>query len=173
MWILQLFHILILLTLCPRRGSRDNLSYSSETPTFYQNELAIRNTADVTGGKPIAIWSQSFSGVSDVIPFVTSMKETEWCYSSILSRTLLETHNTPEYSRREDSILEVLLLILKMSQTISRYVCLFGHKWRINVCKTSDTDQCVGERPLLVGSEQFLLQFCDRLTLYVEQFFGT
>jgi hypothetical protein len=26
------------------------------TPTFYQNDLAMRNTADVTGGKPIAVW---------------------------------------------------------------------------------------------------------------------
>jgi hypothetical protein len=37
-----------------------------ETPTFYQNDLATRNTADVTGGKPIAILSQSISGVSAV-----------------------------------------------------------------------------------------------------------
>jgi hypothetical protein len=27
--------------------------YYSETPAFYQNDLAIRNTADVTGGKPV------------------------------------------------------------------------------------------------------------------------
>jgi hypothetical protein len=31
-----------------------NLRYSSETPTFYQNDLAMRNTADVTD-KPIAV----------------------------------------------------------------------------------------------------------------------
>jgi hypothetical protein len=31
-------------------------------PKFHQNELAMRNTADVTGGKPIAV--QSISGVS-------------------------------------------------------------------------------------------------------------
>jgi hypothetical protein len=33
---------------------------------FYQNYLAMRNTADVTGGKPIAIRSQSISDVSAV-----------------------------------------------------------------------------------------------------------
>jgi hypothetical protein len=38
------------LTLYPRR----HLGYSSQTPTFYQNCSALRNTADVTGGKPIA-----------------------------------------------------------------------------------------------------------------------
>jgi hypothetical protein len=27
----------------------------SETPTFYQNYLAMINTADVTGGKPIGV----------------------------------------------------------------------------------------------------------------------
>jgi hypothetical protein len=34
-----------------------------ETPTFYQNYFAMRNTADVTGGKPIAVWSHSILGV--------------------------------------------------------------------------------------------------------------
>jgi hypothetical protein len=29
--------------------------YSSETPEFYQNYLAMSNTAEVTGGKPIAV----------------------------------------------------------------------------------------------------------------------
>jgi hypothetical protein len=28
---------------------------SFEMPTFYQNDLAMRNSADVTGGKPIAV----------------------------------------------------------------------------------------------------------------------
>jgi hypothetical protein len=37
-----------------------------ETPTFYRNYLAIRNTADVAGGEPIAVWSQSISGVSAI-----------------------------------------------------------------------------------------------------------
>jgi hypothetical protein len=27
-----------------------------ETPTFYQNYLAMRNTADVTGGKPMPFY---------------------------------------------------------------------------------------------------------------------
>jgi hypothetical protein len=47
------------------------LRYFSETPTFYQNELAVKNTADVTGGKPIAVLLQSISGVSAINPLVT------------------------------------------------------------------------------------------------------
>jgi hypothetical protein len=43
---------------------------SYETPTFYQNYLAMRNTADGTGDKPIAVWSQSISGVSAINPLV-------------------------------------------------------------------------------------------------------
>jgi hypothetical protein len=39
------------------------LRYSSETPTFYQNELAVKNTADVTGGKAIAVLLQCISGI--------------------------------------------------------------------------------------------------------------
>jgi hypothetical protein len=38
--------------------SRDNRGISDITPetsTFYQNALAMRNTAGVTGGKPIAV----------------------------------------------------------------------------------------------------------------------
>jgi hypothetical protein len=30
----------------------------------------MSNTADVTGGKPIAVWSQSISGVNVIIPLV-------------------------------------------------------------------------------------------------------
>jgi hypothetical protein len=51
------------LTLYPQR-------YSSETLRFYQNDLTIRNTLDVTGGKLIAVWSQSISGVTAVGPLV-------------------------------------------------------------------------------------------------------
>jgi hypothetical protein len=39
-------------------------------PTLYQNYLAMRNTAHVTGGKPIAVRSQSISEVSAVNPLV-------------------------------------------------------------------------------------------------------
>jgi hypothetical protein len=39
--------------------------YSSKALTFYQNDLAKRNTADVTGNS-IVVWSQSISGVGVV-----------------------------------------------------------------------------------------------------------
>jgi hypothetical protein len=41
--------------LSPKGKQQRHLRNSSETPTFYQNELAMSNTADVTGGKPITI----------------------------------------------------------------------------------------------------------------------
>jgi hypothetical protein len=44
-------------------GVAEVFRYSSETPTFYQNLLAMRNTADVIGGKSIAVLLQSISGV--------------------------------------------------------------------------------------------------------------
>jgi hypothetical protein len=34
------------------------------------SKLVMRNTADETGGKPIAVWSHSTSGVSVVNPLV-------------------------------------------------------------------------------------------------------
>jgi hypothetical protein len=45
-------------------------TYIPLTPTFYQNVIAVRNTADKTGGKPIAVWSQPISGVSAINPLV-------------------------------------------------------------------------------------------------------
>jgi hypothetical protein len=42
------------LTAYPRRSSRD----ISDIPPFYQNYLAMNNTADVTGGNPTAVYHQ-------------------------------------------------------------------------------------------------------------------
>jgi hypothetical protein len=36
-------------------GQQKHLIYSSETPTFYQNYLAVRNIVDGKGGKSIAV----------------------------------------------------------------------------------------------------------------------
>jgi hypothetical protein len=43
-----------------------HLRYTSEPPTFYQSNLAMRNTVDMTGGTPIAICCLSISGVNTV-----------------------------------------------------------------------------------------------------------
>jgi hypothetical protein len=56
-----------------------HLRYSTFTPR-YQNYFTMRNTADVTSGKPIADRSQSISGVSSMdrsLPFTTSTAERE------------------------------------------------------------------------------------------------
>jgi hypothetical protein len=47
------------------------LGYSSEMPTFYQNNSTIRNTADMTGGKTITIGSHDVSekGRTDILFF--------------------------------------------------------------------------------------------------------
>jgi hypothetical protein len=61
---------------------------------LYQNYLARSNTANVTGGKPIAVLLQSISGVSAInrlVAFYDIMEERERCYSFILSRTPHET----------------------------------------------------------------------------------
>jgi hypothetical protein len=66
---LSYIHTYIPLTLYTRRGSR-GISDIASRPTFYQNYLAVRNTADVTDGKPIAVLSQSISGVNAINPVV-------------------------------------------------------------------------------------------------------
>jgi hypothetical protein len=55
--------------LSPKEQQR-HLNYSSETSTFYQNYLAMSNAANVAGGKPITVWSQSFSDVNAMNPLV-------------------------------------------------------------------------------------------------------
>jgi hypothetical protein len=54
----------------------------------------MRNTADVTGGKPIAVLLQPISGVSAINSLVAfyDMEEQERCYSFILSWTPYETN---------------------------------------------------------------------------------
>jgi hypothetical protein len=49
------------------QGQQGHPRYSPETP-LYQNYLAMSNTADVTGGKSIAVWSQSISGTNAINP---------------------------------------------------------------------------------------------------------
>jgi hypothetical protein len=52
----------------PRRDSSD--FRATETRTFNQNDLAIRNTDDLTSGKPIAVRLHSTLCVSAVNPLV-------------------------------------------------------------------------------------------------------
>jgi hypothetical protein len=57
-------HTNIPLTLYARRGGRSISDIPPRHPHFTKIILAMRNTADVTGGKPIAVLLQSISGVS-------------------------------------------------------------------------------------------------------------
>jgi hypothetical protein len=53
--------------LSPKRQER-HLRYSSGKSMFYQNDVAMRDIVDVTGGKPIAVRLQFISGVSAINP---------------------------------------------------------------------------------------------------------
>jgi hypothetical protein len=64
-------HTYIPLTLYPRRGSRSIPDIPPRHARFTKKLLAMRNTADVTGGKPIAVLLLSISGVSDINHLVT------------------------------------------------------------------------------------------------------
>jgi hypothetical protein len=60
-------HTYIPLTLYPRRASRGISDNPPRRPRFTK---IIYLTADVTGGKPIAVRSQSISGVNAINPLV-------------------------------------------------------------------------------------------------------
>jgi hypothetical protein len=74
------FNTYIPLTFDPRRGSRGVLDIPP------RHTLAMRSTADVTGGKPIAVLLQSISGVSAINPLVVfydihgGKREVQFCY---------------------------------------------------------------------------------------------
>jgi hypothetical protein len=64
--------------------------YSAETITIYQNDSAVRNTADVTGDMPIAILLQSISVVSalnSLVVFYDIHERKVIVYSSVLNTT--------------------------------------------------------------------------------------
>jgi hypothetical protein len=64
---LLIFLHTILSRFIPETAKQMHLRYISKTPTCYQSDLAMMNSADVTN-KPIAVWSQSNSGVSCLKP---------------------------------------------------------------------------------------------------------
>jgi hypothetical protein len=68
---------MIPLTLYPPRGSRG----ISDSSKFYQNYLAMSNTADVV------------NAINPLVAFTTSMEERERCYFFILSQTPHETYS--------------------------------------------------------------------------------
>jgi hypothetical protein len=67
-------HTYLTLTLYSQRRRRGNSDFpprqTSFTKTTWLTTDIIRNTANVTGDKPIAIWLQSISGVIAVGPLV-------------------------------------------------------------------------------------------------------
>jgi hypothetical protein len=62
-------HYYIPFMLYPRRVSRGISGIPPRHPRF-TNYLAMSNTADITGGKPIAVLLQSITGVSAINPLV-------------------------------------------------------------------------------------------------------
>jgi hypothetical protein len=75
----------------------------------------MRNTADLIGGKPIAVFLQSISGVSAINPlvaFTTSMEERERCYSFILSQSPHETEMIIQSPKLNLGGLPLVIIIL-------------------------------------------------------------
>jgi hypothetical protein len=77
--------------------SRRHFRYSSEATIFYQHVKAMRNTADVTDSKPIAVWSQYISGVSAVNPFVAFYDVHKWKGEVLFFCSVLDTTRTKRY----------------------------------------------------------------------------
>jgi hypothetical protein len=76
------------------KGLQWYLRYSTEIPKFSQNYLAMGNTLNVAGGKPIAVWLQSISGVHAINLLVVvygNLRRKEWYYYIVVSRILYET----------------------------------------------------------------------------------
>jgi hypothetical protein len=76
--------------------------------------LSYEEWQEVTGGKPIAVWSQSISGVKAINPLVAfyDIHGRERCYSFILSRTPHETREVYNLIKIIWSILSIISSIL-------------------------------------------------------------
>jgi hypothetical protein len=54
----------------PEEVAEASQVFLRDTSMFYKNYVTMSNIADVTVGKPIAVWSQSISGVDAINPLV-------------------------------------------------------------------------------------------------------
>jgi hypothetical protein len=126
----------------------------------------MKNTADLTGGKPIALWSQSISGVTAINPLVT--------FYAIHGRNseVLFFYFVPDIIREKYTY---ILFCINTENTLTQYkqTCLQGR----DLCKSppvsyrlihsrlthytnllGTANLCVGERwyDLLVGRNSFI-----------------
>jgi hypothetical protein len=96
----------------------------------------MRNSADVTGGKPIAVWSQSISGVNAVNPLVAfydihgRKREVLFFY---LSRTPHEAVPDTTQSLLNQHKTQLLLEITDNGNLIAVIVCIYTTK-----CETEE-----------------------------------
>jgi hypothetical protein len=129
-------HTYISLTLYQQR----HLRYYSETPTFYQNYLAMSNTADVTGGKPTSTHSNIW-GVNAINPLVAfydihgRKREVLFCYFVLdTTRDKLDQYKfVLQYpcikSRESKHIMwsRLPISIINVLPITSKYLVKFGH----------------------------------------------
>jgi hypothetical protein len=114
-----------------------HLRYSSETPTFYQIYLTMTNTSDVTGGKPIAVWSQFISGVSAINPLIAFYDIHEETGAILL---FCPGHHT----RRDVYVIIIHYIIILCDDTDTSYLFIrnsnllfYTSKCKLNVSSTN------------------------------------
>jgi hypothetical protein len=94
-----------------------------------QNYLAMRNTADLTGGKPISVWLQYISGgeaVNPLVAFYYIYGRKREGYSFVLSRTPHETILLNIFCIFNLKL--IVFCICNYSNFKSHFCNLYGHK---------------------------------------------
>jgi hypothetical protein len=94
---------------------------------FYQNYLAMSNTADLTGGKPIAVWLQFISGVNaintlDAFNDIPRRKR-EVPFFYFVPNTTLNSHSTHNHCSCDERLEHRSNLIKNKYRIIKNQVC--------------------------------------------------
>jgi hypothetical protein len=101
----------------------------------------MRNTADVSGGKPIAVLLQSISGVSSINPLVAFYDihggTRERCYSFILSGTPNETNLLTIFINSFNLLCKLIYFIKFYVSSLSILIYYASkHKYSRYACKS-------------------------------------
>jgi hypothetical protein len=118
--------------LYPLRSSWGISDIPSRHPRCTKSYEAMKNTADVTGGKPIAVLLQSISGVSAINPLVAFILS-----FIFFSFTLFFSHRYLKLNKAYFLLhylfcVNVVFPIFKMGLQIIYYIGALFHNWKIN-----------------------------------------
>jgi hypothetical protein len=100
------------------KGKPKFFRYSLETSTFYQSKLAMRNSADMTGGKLIVIQSYTISSRNAVGPLVLDYERVNNKFNCNFRYTKLKIVDSQSSVRHDQTNIYPILILKVYARTI-------------------------------------------------------